>query len=130
MKISNTHVGGKLFEKDVADRFLEAELPSVDPEKQGEAVTSFDDAMSGWLLYVQHEDGVIEAIYHSKEEDPGNINFKKEICASVQANFNGDTSRLETDTTSSHIARYTYVVRLITIQSLNILHVYPSLHYY
>ena len=120
MKITNTHVGGKLFEKDAADRILDAELQRVDPEKQGKAVTSFDDMMDGWFRYAQTDDGAIRAVYHSKEEDAGSINFKKRICASMQANFKGTASRKEADPTSSHVARYTYVVRLITIQCLNI----------
>ena len=107
MRISNTRAGGPLFEKDAADRALQAELEGVDPETQGRAVTTFDDAMAGWLRYVQTDDGAIRAVYHSKEEDPGAINFKKRICASMQANFKRTASRKEADPTSAHIARYT-----------------------
>lgn len=107
MRISNTHAGGELFEKDAADRAFQAEIEGVDPATQGTAVTTFDDAMAGWFRYVQTDDGAIPAIYHSKEEDPGTINFKKRICASMQANFKGTASRKEADPTSAHIARYT-----------------------
>ena len=107
MKITNTRASGKLFEKDAADRALQAEVEELDPELQGKAVTSFDEAMAGWFRYIQTDDGAIRAVYHSKEEAAGNINFKKRVVASMQANFKRTASRKEADPTSAHIARYT-----------------------
>ena len=107
MKIANTRAGGKLFEKDAADRALQAEVEELEPELQGKAVTSFDEAMAGWFRFVQTDNGAIPAVYHSKEEDAGNVNFKKRICASMQANFRRTAARKEADPTSAHIARYT-----------------------
>ena len=104
LKINDTQVGGPLFEKDAADVTLQEQMEGLNPDVQGEDVTSLNTG--GWFSFFQTEDGDIAAVYHSKEEDAGIVNFKKQITASLQANFKGTASRTEADPTSSHVARY------------------------
>ena len=63
--------------------------------------------MSGWLKFVQTEDGSVPAVFHQNEEDRDVLNFKKSIVAAFQANFKGTSRKIEADPQSIHVAKYT-----------------------
>ena len=46
------------------------------------------------------------AIYHSKEDHPSAVNFKKTIAAAFQANFRQSETEEEVDPQSIHKAHY------------------------
>ena len=76
-------------------------------EERDTIVKSFDDLMTGWLKFVQTDDGSIPAVFHDNSEDSDALNFKKAIVAAFQANFKGTSNKVEADPQSLHVAEYT-----------------------
>ena len=58
---------------------------------------------------MQTENGKIVAVYHSKEDQPSAVNFKKSIAAAFQANFRQTETEEEVDPQSIHTAHYRFI---------------------
>ena len=110
MMITDTMASGNIYdkaEKDMAEVAQQAGGTDDDGDDDGAPVKNFDDAVKGWFKFVQTDDGLVPAVYHSGGETTDIINFKKSIASGFQANFEGTKSKVETDPQSVHNAKYT-----------------------
>ncbi len=66
-----------------------------------------DKMFAGWFCFVQTDDGKVVTIYHSKDDLPDIVNFKKGVASAFQDNFKHTEEEEEDDPQSKHRSHYT-----------------------
>ncbi len=69
-------------------------------------VESADRLLSGWFCFIQTDGGKVVAVYHSTDDKPDIVNFKKSVAASFQSNFKQTEEEEEDDPQSKHMSHY------------------------
>ncbi len=62
-----------------------------------------DRLLAGWFCFVQTDSGKVVAVYHSRDDLPDIVNFKKSVASAFQSNFMR-TEEEEDDSQSKHLS--------------------------
>ena len=99
-------------------KYLIISLTGLQDEEQSEddSFPTLSDIKDEWFKFLQLDNGLIPAVFHSSSDDIEAVNFKKSITCAFQANFKGTNTRLEADSQSLHKSHYRWGLPLIIIE--------------